>query len=156
MTTLKGLPLKKEVEFRLIKHLTFLESELKDYVMFRTLSWKEYNTQRSKRRDVERWIENIINSTIDISKIILTAEGVSLPDTYKEVVEQLSLISGFHKQDMKKISEWVRLKNIISHEYLDIRWNSIKGFIADTPPLFKRFSTWVKEYLQKRAEHIET
>ncbi len=66
------------------------------------LSKEEYFKERSKRRDIERWIENIINSSIDISK-------------------------------------WVRFRNIIAHEYLDIRWNSIKKFIQETEVLYKNF-----------------
>jgi hypothetical protein len=44
--------LKKEIRFRLIKHLTFIENELKDHETFETLSWKEYNDDRGKRRIV--------------------------------------------------------------------------------------------------------
>ena len=112
--------MKKEVRFRLIKHITFLENELKDYRVFKSISWEEYNKERSKRRDVERWIENIITSSIDISKIILTSEELLLPDTYKGIVGSLSLVSGFDKDAMEKLSKRVRLRNIISHEYLDI------------------------------------
>jgi uncharacterized protein YutE (UPF0331/DUF86 family) len=68
---LRGIPLKKEVRFRLTRHLDFLENELKDYEKFESLSWEDYNKHRSKRRDVERWVENIVNSSIDIAKIIL-------------------------------------------------------------------------------------
>jgi len=63
--------LKKEVRFRLTRLLDFLENELKDYKKFESLSWEDYNKDRSKRRDVERWVENIVNSSIDIAKIIL-------------------------------------------------------------------------------------
>jgi uncharacterized protein YutE (UPF0331/DUF86 family) len=144
--------LKKEVSFRLTKHLTFLENELKDYGNFKSLSWKEYNEERSKRRDVERWIENIINSSIDIAKIILTSEGLSLPDTYKDIVKNLSLVINFKHVDIEKLSRWVSLRNIVSHEYLDIRWSSIKKFISETEPLYKDFLDKVKVYLKKKIE----
>lgn len=80
---------------------------------------------------MERWIENIVNSSIDISKIILVSEKVSLADTYRELVASLSLIPGFSKEDMETLAEWVRFRNIIAHEYLDIRWGSIKKFIQE-------------------------
>ena len=48
--------MKKEVKYRLIKHISFLENELKDYGLFKTLSWKEYDEQRNKRRNVERFV----------------------------------------------------------------------------------------------------
>ena len=110
--------MEKEIKLRLIKHITFLESELQDFGGFRSLSWEEYSKARSKRRDVERWIENIINSSIDISKIILFSENVATPDTYRELVSSLSLVPGFDKERMGPLAEWVRFRNIIAHEYL--------------------------------------
>src|SRR4030067_2393712 len=145
----REIALKKEIRFRLIKHLTFLENELKDYEIFEPLSWKEYNDDRGKRRNVERWIENIINSSIDIAKLILTSEDRSLPDTYKDIVKNLSLISDFNEEGIEKLSSWVSLRNIISHEYLDIRWTSIQKFISESEPFLKDFLRRVEKYLNR-------
>lgn len=144
--------MQKEAKFRLIKHLNFLENELKDYDIFTSLSWEEYSRDRSKKRDVERWIENIINSSVDIAKVILTAEGHTLPDTYKEVVKNLSLVEGFNSELMESLSRWVSLRNIISHEYLDIRWSSIKRFITETKPMLGNFYKEVKNYLEHKKD----
>jgi uncharacterized protein YutE (UPF0331/DUF86 family) len=144
--------LARETKLRLIKHVAFLESELQDFASFRALSWEHYSKERPTRRDVERWIENIINSSIDISKIILVAENIPLPDTYKELVAAVSLVSGFDKERMKSISEWVRFRNIIAHEYLDIRWVSIRKFIQQSEPLYKSYLKDVKEYLDKQLQ----
>ncbi|HLA38090.1 MAG TPA: HepT-like ribonuclease domain-containing protein [Candidatus Brocadiales bacterium] len=143
--------MKREVKFRLIKHITFLEKELEDYKIFQNLSWKEYSEERSKRRDVERWIENIINSSIDIARIILTSEGKTpLADTYKDIVRSLLVVPGFDEALMNNLSEWTPLRNVISHEYLDIRWSSIKKFISETEPLYKNFLGQVKKYLERQ------
>lgn len=144
--------MRKEVKFRLIKHIAFLENELKDYNIFESLSWKEYLEERSKRRDVERWIENIINSSVDMAKIILTSEGLAISDTYKEIVAALSLVPDFNKEDMEKLSKRVKLRNIISHEYLDIRWSSIRKFISETKPLYDDFLNNVRGYLEKKMK----
>ena len=155
MTIKIELSLEKTLKFRLIKHLTFFANELEDYESFRSLSWKEYNEERNKRRDVERWIENILNSSIDIAKIILTSETLILPDTYRETVASISLVAGFNKENIEKISQWVKLRNIISHEYLDVRWSSIKRFISETEPLFKDFLNIIKEYLERKTKEDE-
>ena len=144
--------MKKEIRFRLIKHLTFLENELKDYEIFETLSWKEYNENRGKRRNVERWVENIINSSIDIAKLILTSEDRSLPDTYKDIVKNLSLVGVFSEEGMGKLSRWVSLRNIISHEYLDTRWASIQKFISESKPFYKDFLKRAENYLKEHPE----
>lgn len=144
--------MKEELKERLIKHLNFLEEEIKDYPLFESLTWEIYRTERSKRRDVERWIENLVNSSIDISKIVLTAEEISLPETYREMVSSLSLSSGVDKKGAEKLSQWVRLRNIIAHEYLDIRWTSIKRFIKETQPLYNALLEKTREYLKNQLE----
>ena len=141
--------MKAEAKVRLIKHVTFLENEMMDFESFRSLSWDEYDKDRDKRRNVERWIENIVNSSIDIAKIIMSGENLPLPETYKEVVSSLSRITVFDRGIVRNLSEWVKLRNIISHEYLDIRWNSIKGFIQEAEPSYKNFLAEVKAYIKE-------
>ncbi|MBU1262440.1 DUF86 domain-containing protein [bacterium] len=141
--------MREELKERLIKHINFLEEEIKDYPLFGNLTWEIYKIERSKRRDVERWIENLVNSSIDISKIVLTAEEINFPETYREMVFSLSLIPEFDKEETEKLSQWVRLRNIIAHEYLDIRWVSIKKFIKETVTLYNNLAERTKGYLSR-------
>jgi uncharacterized protein YutE (UPF0331/DUF86 family) len=147
--------LKNDFRIRLIKRISFLEKELDEYKKFQSLSWNDYNQDRDKRRNVERWIENIVTSSVDIARIILAAEDKTLPDTYKELVNTLSLIPGFENENMKKLAEWVRFRNIIVHEYLDIKWKSIKKFIQETEAIYREFLNRVKSYLNEKLVQEE-
>lgn len=144
--------MKNDFRIRLVKHISFLEKELDEYQKFQSLSWKDYNEDRDKRRNIERWIENIVTSSVDIARIILAAEEKILPDTYKELVITLSLIPGFENETMKKLAEWVRFRNIIVHEYLDIKWKSINKFIQETEAIYREFLNSVKSYLNEKLE----
>lgn len=144
--------MEREIKLRLIKHVAFLESELQDFPNFRSLLWEDYQKERAKRRNVERWIENIVNSSIDLSKILLVSENIPVADTYKELVVSISLVPGFDRERVQKLSEWVRFRNIIAHEYLDTRWASIKRFIEEAEPLYKSFLVDVKKYLSSHFE----
>ena len=44
----------------LTRRLDFLLDEAADFNLYRSLTWEGYREKR-KRREVERWIENIIN-----------------------------------------------------------------------------------------------
>ncbi len=155
--SLKGGNLREELKHRILKHLNFLEVEIRDYSKFEKLTLIDYTTDVDKRRSVERWTENIINSSIDISKNILTLEGINLPDNYKEIVLLTSGVKGFGFDKAELLSQWVKFRNIISHEYLDIRWSSIKRFITETGTLYKDFLDKTKDYLEKKiAEDKET
>jgi len=129
----------KEHRYRLVRYSTFLEREVEDYVLFEGMAQDDYIQRRSKRRDVESWIENQINVTVDIAKVILNAEGLPVPDTYREIVASLAIFSAFKKETIEALSRWIRLRNIISHEFLDVKWDSIKKFILGGSALYNEF-----------------
>ena len=142
--------MREELKQRLLKHVSFLEIEIRDYPKFRQITQTEYREDRDKSRNVERWVENIINSSIDISKVILTYEGKGLPDNYKEIVLSLSAVKDLGITNTEALSYWVKFRNIISHEYLDLRWASINKFISETEPLYRDLLDKVKIYLEKK------
>ena len=144
--------MRKEFQQRLLRHLDFLEIEIKDYAKFENLKQNDYVSDIDKRRNVEKWIENIINSSIDISKIVLTLEGINLPDNYKGIVASISAVKDFSKVESEVLSQWVKFRNIVVHEYLDIRWPSIRKFIDQTEPYYRCLLEKAKEYLEERLQ----
>ncbi|MCU0285780.1 MAG: DUF86 domain-containing protein [Acidobacteria bacterium] len=144
--------MKAEFADRLIKHINFLEEELKDHAQFERFTRDDYLKNRDKRRNIERWIENIINSTVDISRVILSIEEKPIPDTYREIVLMISTIEGLERLDTDKLAKWVKFRNIIAHEYLDIKWNSISKFIVEVEAIYSDFSAIIKEYSKHKFE----
>lgn len=134
---------------RLERIIIFLESEMADFVKFEKMSLKEYQKETSRRREVERWIENLINSVIDISKIILASEKKPLPDTYQKIILELGAIPKFDNEVCERISRWIVLRNILAHEYLDIRWKSIYDFLNNAMPYLQKFLQQVKNFLSR-------
>lgn len=144
--------MKAEFADRLVKHINFLEEELKDHTQFKDFTRDDYLKNRDKRRNIERWIENIINSTVDISRVILSIEEKPIPDTYREIVLMISTVEGLAGVNTEKLSKWVKFRNIIAHEYLDIKWNSISKFIAEVEALYRDFTAIIKEYSKHKFE----
>lgn len=131
---------------RLKKHLDFLSFEMKDWDDYANLTWKEYSLDRKKRREVERWVENIVNSSIDISKIILYIKEIVLPESYTKIVASLDLIEAFEPLG-NALSPWVKLRNVITHEYLDIKWDLIKTFTRKTKPFYEELLVKTKRFI---------
>jgi uncharacterized protein YutE (UPF0331/DUF86 family) len=48
-----------------------------------------------------------------------------------------------------------RIRYILAHEYLDVRWNSIERFISQSEPIYEKFINEVKEYLKKKFRERE-
>ncbi len=126
------------------KRLIFLDSELKDAGRFRLLKQQEYESDNTKRREVERWIENLINAAIDISKTILASQKRPVPSTYREVLRTIGVLENFSKEVGEELANWAELRNILAHEYLDIRWKRIEDFIKRSEPYLKKLIESVK------------
>jgi len=132
---------------RLTRIITFLEEEIKDYAVFSTLSWKEYSENRSKKREVERWIEQLITAVVDIAKTIVASEHKETPATYRETVEVLGTIKPFDQTLTQDLALWTRVRNILAHEYLDLRWKNIDGFIHKTEPMLRELVEKTKLFM---------
>lgn len=141
---MKLLPEDKE---RLIRYVDFMESELSDFSKFSNIDWKVYSEDKDLRRNLERWIENLVNCSIDIAKVILVVEERRIPQTYKEILKELGATQHFDEEFGENISQWAALRNILAHEYLDVRWNSIKKFIQSAEPVYKRLIAKIKSFL---------
>lgn len=134
---------------RLIRLTDFLESELDDYHKFKNLDQKSYESDTSIRRNLERWAENIVNTSIDIAKIVLASEKKRIPQTYREILQELSLVKDFDQKLAEDLSQFTKLRNILAHEYLDLRFSQLKKFIQETEPIYQALITFVKSFITK-------
>ncbi|MGI1691784.1 type VII toxin-antitoxin system HepT family RNase toxin [Thermoanaerobacter uzonensis] len=122
--------LKDSDKINVIKRIEFIQIELEDLKVHKELSFQEYNANRIVRRNVERMIENIANALIDISKILIANENVEIPDSYREIILKLGEIKVIDIELAKSIAEIARLRNVLAHQYLDIKWSYIRNFLT--------------------------
>jgi len=132
---------------KLKKIIGFLEQETNFCDYFSAFSFADYQDAH-KRRDIERWVENMINSAIDIGEIILASEKKKIPDYYKDIFIQLGLLPEFHSINVEKFTGWVKLRNILAHEYLDIKWQKVNTFVKDSSEHFREFLESAKRFLE--------
>ena len=141
------MPLLPEDRERLIRYLDFLESEGADFPRLSRVDWKTYQSDRDLRRNLERWIENLVNSAIDIAKVILVCEGRGIPSTYRDALKELGSLPYFDPEFGEDISRWAALRNILAHQYLDIRWQSIDRFLRESEPSFRKLTQGVRSII---------
>lgn len=134
---------------RLIKITDFLNTELEDYDKFTELDQITYQSDTALRRNVERWVENIVNSAIDIAKILLASEKKKIPQTYRETMQELSILEGFKEETAEGLANLSKLRNILAHEYLDMRFAQIKKFIQESESFYKELLDFTKNFLNK-------
>jgi len=146
----RSLSLTEADKGRLIRMVDFLETELKDFPNFTDLDQRIYESDASKRREVERWAENLVNCSIDIAKVLLASEKKRVPDTYKNMLRSLFLLPKFDEKIAQKLAGFAGLRNLLAHEYLDVRFNQIKKFTQESEPVYKKLIGFVKNFLNQK------
>lgn len=134
------------------KIIGFIEKQMTLYQDFKLLSEKEYHDDLHKRNDVERWVENIVNATIDMSKIILASRKETIPDTYRDSLKRAVWALQLSEELAQKLAGWAKLRNVLAHEYLDIKWKRICDFIQTSESYVGQFVAATKNFLQRSRE----
>ena len=126
--------------------VSFLEVELQALLEFQKLDYRTYMEDRPVRRNVERIIENVVNALVDISKIVLSDKAAGeIPGTYTEVIIKLATLKIIDFELAEKLAGYIKLRNYLAHEYLDVRWDKIKNFLQEAAAPFNQFIEQVKK-----------
>lgn len=135
--------------YALERRLIFVDGELKALPEFSNLDWAMYQQNAHKRREVERLIENVMNALIDCAKIMLASEKQSVPQSYREIISNACALLHFSEADGVRLASWVILRNILAHEYLDLRWRDVSGFLKDGEAYVGKFITGARSFLEE-------
>jgi len=124
---------------RIARRMSFVLQELSDLAPYSSMDYKQYREDRTSRRNVERIAENVSNACIDIGKILLARSTEQLPASYREVFEQLQQLGLVPEELTGHLTDLARMRNVLAHEYLDLRWDLVKRFIRDGQEAVKTF-----------------
>jgi len=135
---------------KLIPHIEYVERELSFLPLYqKEVDWKVYQGERSKRLEIERWVECIINATLDICKMLVTIRGEELPETSREILFQVAARIYDKEEDGEAFSEFAKIRNTLAHRYLDMKWQDIKRFLQIAPILYPSFLQYLKKELKR-------
>ena len=133
---------------RLRTIIPFLEEQIAHYKDFSAITEEEYANDFMKRGAIERWVENIMNAAIDISKIILASEKHLVPQAYRESMKQAVWQLHLPDEYTSKFDQWVKIRNEFAYEYVDIKWKKILNFVKES-------ELYVSEYVKASKQFLE-
>jgi uncharacterized protein YutE (UPF0331/DUF86 family)/predicted nucleotidyltransferase len=132
---------------RLKRMVDFLEKEIAYFEKFKKIDQVVYMSDADIKRSMERWVENIVNSSIDLAKIILASERKQIPETYRLIIENLGTMRDFDQGVATSLSNFSKMRNILAHEYLDLRFAQIKKFTEQSEESYKYLIDFVKKFI---------
>lgn len=140
---------------RLQRILDFIDTELQDRDQFRGVTLERYRTDRNLRRNIDRWVEMLINAAIDVGKIILGSEQRPVPFTYGQILADLEATE--HFSDLAgRLKPLAALRNVLAHEYLELRFGRVARFVADGAGTIERLARLTDAWLRaKESEESE-
>lgn len=137
--------LTREAKSNIEERLIFLQEQFTDLERFKRLTLLGYRDDRNERRNIERWVENLVMASLDITKIILASDKKTIPQSYKDILKLFALLYMDKDEPFaERFAEFAELRNIVAHEYLDLRWEKVKKFIEESEKLYPQFIEKVK------------
>lgn len=146
--------LTEEDAARLQQAIDFLEQQLGLFDRFRDLTQSVYMDAHlvEKKLAVERWVENIVNVSLDIAKLILASEKRLIPGKYREMLDHLGFVGDFGVERASSLGAFAKMRNVLAHEYLDMRFAQIRKFIDEAEPLYHALADFSKRFLAQKTE----
>lgn len=102
-----------------------------------------YFADRDLRNILDKTINDIILSIVDISEELLRIKGRQIPDTYKDTVLATYDIIG---EISLKLAPLVKHRNELIHQYLKVNWQNIL-IVKEKIPFIKEFISSVRDAL---------
>ncbi|MFP4408844.1 MAG: type VII toxin-antitoxin system MntA family adenylyltransferase antitoxin [Spirochaetaceae bacterium] len=135
---------------RLERILDFISDELQDRSEFEEADLRRYQTDRGLRRSLDRWAETLINSAIDIGKIVLASEQRGVPQTYGQILAELEGVTPFDELQ-GRLKQLAPLRNVLAHEYLDLRFRRVKDFVEEGSFDVEKLASLARRWLEQGA-----
>ena len=80
----------------------------------------------------------------------LASEKKKIQQTYREIMRELPLIKNFKFETAENLAIFAKLRNILAHEYLDIRFTQIKKFIQESEPAYQNLSKFTEDFIANK------
>ena len=134
---------------RLRRTLDFIDTELQDSEQFRAVTLASYQTDRNLQRNLDRWVEMLINAAIDVGKIVLGSEQRPVPYTYGQILADLEATE--HFSDLAgRLEPLAALRNVLAHEYLELRFGRVASFAGAGADAIGRLAGLTQAWLQAK------
>jgi uncharacterized protein len=135
---------------RLVRITQYIRQELADAHMYRDVDRPKYLGDAHLRRGMERWVENLVNASIDTAKIIVASERLPMPHTYRGTMETLGALPPF-AQLADRLAANTTARNALAHEYLDIRYPEVRRVADEAEELYGALADATERWIDAQA-----
>lgn len=132
----------------ILRKLAALDEYLSQIKAYESISIKEYVSDWKIQRIVERTLQMIIETCLDIGSHIISDEKLPVPETYADMFRILARNGILGKTELDVYEKMARFRNVIVHDYEKIDPDIVAGILRNNLRDFETFKSSIVEYLK--------
>jgi uncharacterized protein YutE (UPF0331/DUF86 family) len=123
------MPEFKYAKGRITESLQFIAIELKEFEQdYASKTWQDYQKDKKLQKLIDRTVENILTTLIEICGTILTQESIPV-ENYTQVLSECARKFGFSKEEQENLAKLAIQRNRLARRYLNFRWQAVNAFV---------------------------
>jgi uncharacterized protein YutE (UPF0331/DUF86 family) len=135
----------KQIVMRKISDLEIYYLQMKD---FSEISAEEYMSNWKTQRIVERTLQMMIETCVDITNHIISDVGMRIPETYADTFKVLSENKIIGQELFSVMGKMAKFRNIVVHQYEEIDSAIVILILRKHLSGFQQFRDAILSYLQ--------
>lgn len=132
----------------ILRKISALDEYLKQINEYTDISLKVYASDWKSQRIVERTLQMMIETCMDISGHIISDEKFRIPETYADMFRILVENKILNKSQLAAFDKMAKFRNIIVHNYEKIDSEIVIGILKKNLNDFQDFKAAIISYLK--------
>ena len=132
----------------ILRKLSTLDEYLKQINEYANISPKDYGADWKIQRIVERTLQMMIETCLDISGHIISDEKLRVPETYADMFRILVENEILKGSQLEALGKMARFRNIVVHDYEKIDAGIVLGILQENLNDFEGFKAAIINYLK--------
>ena len=133
----------------ILRKLATLDEYLSQMNEYANISLKDYADDWKIQRIVERTLQMMIETCLDISSHIISDEKLRVPETYADMFRILVQNSILEEPHLEAFEKMAKFRNIVVHDYEKINPEIVVAILRNNLQDFKEFQGSIIMYLKK-------
>lgn len=130
---------------RILESIAYLTREMEEFETdYKSKTWQEYSSDSKLQKLIDRTIENILTSVIEVSGVILTEKNISA-ESYPDILKKTGEFFGYNNNETDVLSRFAVQRNRLAHRYLNFKWQVVR-FYVEHNDILKRLINSIYEY----------
>jgi uncharacterized protein YutE (UPF0331/DUF86 family) len=132
----------------ILRKLSTLDEYLKQITEYANISSKDYAADWKIQRIVERTLQMMIETCLDVSGHIISNEKFRVPETYADMFRILIQNDILKESQLEAFEKIAKFRNIIVHDYEKIDAEIVLGILQKNLNDFEGFKEAIIDYLK--------